>query len=261
MASSGRISSFLQSELGSRGLDEVPAVEAAQWLDREGLLEDAPSRPGKPLRALLRDGQIDGAEQRPPVRHGRWFITRFASNGSPARSTPPVDPARKQVPDVAAERARERYRPDDVRVLLIGESRPAGGTFFYFGNSLLFEATREAFFRAIARGEKDDFLDAFRKAGCFLEDLCREPVNRMGESDRDAARTRSEPDLARRLEGLEPDLVIIVMKAIVGYVERALEEAGLRHVQTYTVPFPRRQWRNRYVDELAGYLADWHAGS
>lgn len=81
MAHPGRISSFLQSELASRGLDDVSAVEAAQWLDWEGLLEDAPDRPGKPLRAMLRDGLIDGAEQRPPVRHGRWFITRLASNG------------------------------------------------------------------------------------------------------------------------------------------------------------------------------------
>lgn len=173
---------------------------------------------------------------------------------------PRVEPASEHVPNETAEQARERYRPDGVRVLLVGESRPAGGTFFYFGNSLLYDATREAFYRAIAGGQKDGFLDAFREAGCFLEDLCREPVNRMDESDRDAARTRSEPDLARRLEGLEPDLVIIVMKAIAGHVERALEEAGLKHVPTCTVPFPRRKWRDRYVDQLAGHLADWHAG-
>jgi hypothetical protein len=33
-------------------------------------------RPGLPLRNLLRAGSIASSEQRPPQRHGRWFIVR-----------------------------------------------------------------------------------------------------------------------------------------------------------------------------------------
>ena len=70
------ISDFLQHELGRRHLNEVPAVEAATWLDDTGLLHDSATRPGKPLRDLLRDGVIDGSDQRPPRSNGRWFIVR-----------------------------------------------------------------------------------------------------------------------------------------------------------------------------------------
>jgi hypothetical protein len=56
-------------------------------------------------------------------------------------------------------------------VLFIGESPPARETFFYFANSNLYSATREAFEAAIPalRGE-DDFLGAFQGLGCYVED-------------------------------------------------------------------------------------------
>jgi len=71
------ISAFIQHELRTRGRDEVPAVEAARWLDHAHMLTDSPSRPGLPLRKLLRADRIEGAEQRPPQRYGRWFIRQL----------------------------------------------------------------------------------------------------------------------------------------------------------------------------------------
>jgi hypothetical protein len=76
MSSLAEINSFLQAELRRRGVQEVPAVEAARWLDTAGLLLDSESRPGLPLRNLLREGVILRSEQRPPNKHGRWFIGR-----------------------------------------------------------------------------------------------------------------------------------------------------------------------------------------
>jgi hypothetical protein len=67
------INAFLQAELHKRGRGEVPAVEAARWLDEAGLLRDSDHRPGLPLRNLLREGQIRGQRQEP---NGRWFIDR-----------------------------------------------------------------------------------------------------------------------------------------------------------------------------------------
>jgi|GEM_PF-1084008 len=49
---------------------EVTAVEAAQELDRLGLLRDSPTRRGKPLRDLLRAGSIDHSRQ----DAGRWWF-------------------------------------------------------------------------------------------------------------------------------------------------------------------------------------------
>ena len=70
------ISAFLQARLSAESLDEVTAVEAARWLDAAGVLNDSDSKPGFPLRTLLRAGGVAGAEQRPPRPYGRWFITR-----------------------------------------------------------------------------------------------------------------------------------------------------------------------------------------
>jgi hypothetical protein len=76
MSTTTAINSRLQTELRRRKRAEVTAVEAARWLDSGHVLEDRRDRLGGPLRVFLRDGLIDGAEQRPPRPHGRWFITR-----------------------------------------------------------------------------------------------------------------------------------------------------------------------------------------
>jgi hypothetical protein len=69
------IGDFLQEELRRRGMLEVPAVEAAGWLDRAGLLRDSKQRPGLPLRNLLRADRIPGQRQ---DTNSRWFIDRVA---------------------------------------------------------------------------------------------------------------------------------------------------------------------------------------
>jgi hypothetical protein len=80
VADATQISALLQDQLHSMGLEEVAAVEAALWLDAAGLLPDSRSRPGLPLRKLLREGNIRQAEQRPAAPNGRWFIVRERSS-------------------------------------------------------------------------------------------------------------------------------------------------------------------------------------
>ena len=76
------------------------------------------------------------------------------------------------------ERLRRRFQPPVVRVLFVGESPPAGGTFFYSANSILYEATKEAFLRGVPKLVRGaNFLERFRAIGCYLDDLCPEPVN------------------------------------------------------------------------------------
>jgi hypothetical protein len=54
---------------------EITAVDAARELDRLGLLRDSASRPGLPLRKLLRDGEIVNGYQ----QSGRWWFIRCGS--------------------------------------------------------------------------------------------------------------------------------------------------------------------------------------
>jgi hypothetical protein len=149
-----------------------------------------------------------------------------------------------------------------VSLLFVGESPPAGGTFFYQANSTLYEATKEAFRLAVpdlVRGP--NFLERFAALGCYLDDLCLEPVNHLklhnplAKAKRLRAREEGEALLAARIGGYSPRHVVVVMKGIESNVRRAVELAGLPHVPATALPFPgRKEHRDRYVEELAGLL-------
>lgn len=96
------INAFLQDELARRDIDCVTAVEAARWLEVAGLLRDSPSRPGKPLRALLRGGLIAGQRQE---LNSRWLVCRVGHWSAPSNSPTPVGttlPRRQGEPGVEA---------------------------------------------------------------------------------------------------------------------------------------------------------------
>jgi hypothetical protein len=154
---------------------------------------------------------------------------------------------------------RRKFRPTEVRVLFVGESPPAGGTFFYFGNSILFRATRDAFQRAVPDLLSRDFLASFSDLGCYLEDLCSQPVNRLPDAARRKARRDSESALAARLTQTSPKAVIVVMAAIAANVRRSLDSAEIDS-PVYVLPFPSRpEHKTRYVQELAGIVRDLRA--
>ncbi len=108
-----------------------------------------------------------------------------------------------------SEDVRARYRPRDVDVLFIGEPPPAGGTFFYAGNSSRYYATEEAFRRGVPELLSGDFLDDFRALGCFLDDLCLRPANHLCgapelEQQRLDESRRGEKPLADRVRAANP---------------------------------------------------------
>ncbi|MDE0372207.1 MAG: hypothetical protein OXI73_06655 [Rhodospirillales bacterium] len=76
MADIERFNEYLQARLLAEFRAEINAVEAARWLDEQGLLGDRRDRPGQSLRKLLRAGLIVGAVQRPRKPYGRWRIQR-----------------------------------------------------------------------------------------------------------------------------------------------------------------------------------------
>jgi len=91
-------------------MDEVAAVEAARWLDSAGVLSDSDSRPGLPLRNLLRAGAIAGADQRPPTKHGRWFIVRVERLKPAAAQLQPPTPGHGGRAGQPASRAGRQMR-------------------------------------------------------------------------------------------------------------------------------------------------------
>lgn len=156
----------------------------------------------------------------------------------------------------SVEQARRRYRPDEVRVLFVGESAPAGGSFFYFANSKLYWATRAAFERGSSDLIGRDFLRSFQALGCYLDDLCPEPVNRLPDRQRRNERHASEAALADRMKEAAPRIIVVVMSGIQENVRRALHAAGLGELPVFVLPFPSRpEHERRYIGELAEIVA------
>jgi hypothetical protein len=83
--------------------------------------------------------------------------------------------------DSEQEKTRLKYKPKNIRFLFVGESMPAGGTFFYFENSNLYKYTKEAFLQNFDWPEKD-FLKLFKSNRFYLDDLCQEPINYLDET-------------------------------------------------------------------------------
>jgi hypothetical protein len=154
------------------------------------------------------------------------------------------------------EALRDRYRPSTIRILLVGESRPAGGTFFYLANSRLYSATREAFLTARgAAASGSAFLEQLRADGIWLYDLSEAPVNRSGgrpRRDAIAARTAGLVDLIR---DERPGLVVVIKRSLEAIVRSAMSDADLPASRLRVLPFPLYQWRAKYVAGLAAILA------
>jgi hypothetical protein len=154
------------------------------------------------------------------------------------------------------ERLRRRHRPDRVRILFIGESPPASGRFFYRRDSGLYRAMRDAF-QSVDPSIRDElFLKKFRGLGCYLVDLCPEPVDRLDARSRRDACANSEASLSRRIARLKPIVVATVVRSIEGNVTKAVERANWNGVMVQ-LPYPGR-WshlRRAFVETLTPIIS------
>jgi len=142
---------------------------------------------------------------------------------------------------VARERLRKLYRPDRVRILFVGESPPASGRFFYRADSGLYHAVRETFVRAFPSLRNTEFLDSFCSLGCYLIDLCGEPVDDMTPHARRQACGRGEKRLVQKIRAIQPQTIVSVVRSI---------GANVRHAQE------RAKWSGRYLE--LPYPGRWH---
>ncbi len=142
------------------------------------------------------------------------------------------------------ETLRRMFRPACLRFLFIGESPPASGKFFYRADSGLYRAMRDAF-RVVAPSINDEnFLEAFQSSGCYLVDLCPEPVDRLNpKSRRDVCRA-SEGLLSQEIAQLQPQVIVSVLRSIEGNVIRAASRASWRG-PFINLPYPGRWLRHR----------------
>ena len=153
------------------------------------------------------------------------------------------------------ERLRRSFRPAALRLLFVGESPPASGRFFYQGDSGLYRAMREAFQRIDSSITDANFLSRFQASGCYLIDLCPQPVDHLAAKARLAACVTGEASLSRTLVKHHPPIIVTVLRSIESNVRRAATAADWKGSFLH-LPYPGR-WASHkdvFVRGLAATL-------
>ena len=165
-------------------------------------------------------------------------------------------PVRNDLVRRRREDLRRRFRPARVRLLFVGEAPPASGRFFYRKDSGLYRAMRDAFHAIDPAVNEENFLSLFQSAGCYLIDLCPDPVDRLDRQSRRATCRKSEASLARSIARLGPSTIVTVVRSVEDNVTKAATQAGWQGSFLH-LPYPGRWSRHRdvFVARLAQNIA------
>ena len=149
------------------------------------------------------------------------------------------------------ERARVKYKPKNVKILFVGESRPNSGKFFYLDDTNLYNYTKKAFEQL---GDIKNFSrEKFRDLGCYLYDVCDVPVNKeFTKAQRRELLIAGLPRLDKTINELEPDYIIVVKKSDMKKVvyEHICQKNYTDNKTAFNLPFPNCGQQNEYVYQL-----------
>jgi len=154
--------------------------------------------------------------------------------------------------------ARNKYRPTRVNVLLVAESPPSSGGYFYaekaIGKDHLFRETMKALElwpvdRPMRKGcDKRPVLKQFQSLGFFLIYTCELPVDKMSPTQRRLSTIHGASTLPNRVKELDPGRILIVKKTVFNPVRQALSVTGFedRILNKRSLPFPSHGNQRRF---------------
>jgi hypothetical protein len=157
---------------------------------------------------------------------------------------------------------RGRYEPASVRLVIVAESPPTSGLYFYDPSGLISEPLFAAFMKqlGVSPASKDDGLREFQKRGWILVDATYQPVNEMTPSERNAVIVRDYDVLRADLTALLPGRTapILLMKAnVCELLEPRLVADGFNVLNGgRRVPFPVMHHTERFHREFAALASD-----
>jgi hypothetical protein len=161
-----------------------------------------------------------------------------------------------------------RFRPDEIRYLLIGESppfTPPGKPLKYFynykntaGGQMLLSTVCFAFLGQkfyVGRDDKRDFLKRLREKGAFLLDAVYEPINQiMDEKIRQAKIGIGYFQLKKSIETLplitRASILLIHGNVIKAIGKRVRDDFGSLEYEVHDIGFPRYYNDERFVKRI-----------
>ena len=151
----------------------------------------------------------------------------------------------------AVEATREQFRPKRVMTLFVGESAPASGDFFYYGNNAMLRHMQRAVEAAFGQG--GDFLKRFKDYGWYLDDLVLEPVDKLSPFEREAKCLGAQNSLADRITKYRPLAIVTLLHRIRNVVDAAAIASNC-NARRYAVPFPGFGNQKRFMEDMARIL-------
>jgi hypothetical protein len=159
---------------------------------------------------------------------------------------------------------RERYRPEHVQLLLIGESAPdpdAAQPHFFYAPTLtaadnLFRGAVLALYdhrfpRGSAGSSKAPWLERLKADGVFLIDLVPFPVNAFGAGARARARRDAVPETVESAAKLKPGGIMICHVPSFRLLREPLRVGGLPLLHDEPIPFPLGNKREQFAEAAA----------
>jgi hypothetical protein len=166
-----------------------------------------------------------------------------------------------------ARAAREKYKPEQVRCLLIAEALPDSlDRFFYYPDvrradylflgviHVLYPGMKDEFLATRrSSGLKEKILRRFQEDGFFLLDILGEPLRKSYGSLQ-----RALPELLLRVEAVanQQTPIVLIKTTTFDSVYRPLKAAGYQKVFDNPIPFPSQGWQHRFYELFSGALKE-----
>jgi hypothetical protein len=151
---------------------------------------------------------------------------------------------------------RHRYEPKHVKLVVIAESPPASGLYFYNPEGNVAEPLFSALMKQLgsSSSRKADGLLQLQKSGWLLVDATYEPVNQCSDAQRRKVIERDFRLLCDDLQGSAPDRsvpLILIKENVCRVLEPGLVRAGFNVLNHGTiVPFPSTGHQKKFHEKF-----------
>lgn len=275
---------FIDDYLTKSGRADIDPVEANALLAKAGILKDSKDRPGKPLRDLLRKGQIPHAFQVsgkgsswkiPHSSKGKSSVSNYLATNQQTKKVRTVNPIKttKRTTDISQlktqqEKARQKYKPEAVKYLLVAEAPPDSlERFFYYDlvhqHDYLFLGVAEALYPKLKKqfllsGRsceiKNTILQTLQQDGFYLLDLSELPLSLL-----DTNLQSQLPSLVDKINSvLDDNTQIILIKANVYDIAFHYLKQKFKNVIEQRITFPGQGGQRKFQDEFKQALKKAH---
>jgi len=161
--------------------------------------------------------------------------------------------------------AREKYRPEYIKLMFIAEAPPCSDDrFFYFedvktGDSLFLYIIRavfpdlEAWETKQIRAKKEELLYRFRDAGYFLEDSVPVSIPKGTKNkEKESIVLSNQADLISRIEPYKKHTKFVLLSAMVFKINYAtLVKKDFNILNDFMLPFPGSGQQTKFKNGIA----------